>query len=239
MRPAHVKAADINELDPKSQYFRSHALPDQDIYLGISANETMKTLCTQAELGDIRKFYSSCKAFLIESVLQIQERFQFTDPVFYIIQCIDPHNASELVPKSLVNVMNALPQLSKFVDTEKLNVEWRSHYLIDELSRHMSCFDYWSIVFSKENAAGMKCFPNLKAVISSVLSLPFSNAAVERFFSKLNLTKTSQRNCLKNETICGLMHAVYHMKNKNTRSHTLEIDENLIKAAECEEQCHM
>ena len=103
----------------------------------------------------------------------------------------------------------------------------------------MSCFDYWSIVFSKENAAGMKCFPNLKAVISSVLSLPFSNAAVERFFSKLNLTKTSQRNCLKNETICGLMHAVYHMKNKNTRSHTLEIDENLIKAAECEEQCHM
>lgn len=53
------------------------------------------------------------------------------------------------------------------------------------------------------------------------------------FFSQLNLTKTSQRSSLKNETVRGLMHAVYnvyHLKKKSTSAHSMNIDEKLIQA---------
>lgn len=92
----------------------------------------------------------------------------------------------------------------------------------------------------------MPCFPNLKVVMSTLLSLPFSNAPVERFFSKLNLTKTCQRSSLKNETVCGLMHLVYYMKNNNLTSDTLETDRKMATAlqyvkgnATCEETREM
>lgn len=66
--------------------------------------------------------------------------------------------------------------------------------------------------------------------MSTLLSLPFSNASVERFFSQLNLTKTSQRSSLKNETVRGLMHVVYHLKKKGTSAHNMNIDEKLVQA---------
>lgn len=48
MSLAYVKSVSISDLHPKSQYFSNHVLPDQDIYLGVSATETIDRLKTQA-----------------------------------------------------------------------------------------------------------------------------------------------------------------------------------------------
>ena len=66
--------------------------------------------------------------------------------------------------------------------------------------------------------------------MSTLLSLPFSNASAERFFNQLNLTKTTERTRLKNETLRGLMHTVYYLKNKELSAHSMQINEKILKA---------
>ena len=144
--------------------------------------------------------------------------------MFKFLSCINPK------PPPLSCLVQALPQLEKFVDKKLLDEEWRAHYLEEDLSAHLKVTEYWDIVFKKRNAADLPSFPNLTVAISTVLSLPFSNASVERFFSHLNLTKTSQRSSLKNETLRGLMHAVFYLKNKVQSAHNIVIDEHLLRA---------
>ena len=110
------------------------------------------------------------------------------------------------------------------------DIEWRKHYLDEELSAQLDTVKYWTIVFSRKNDAGLQCYPNLYQIMSTLLSLPFSNASAERFFSQLNLTKTTERTRLKNETVRGLMHTVYYSKNKELSAHSMQIDEKLLKA---------
>lgn len=232
MKPAFVRTAGISELSPQSASFHQQIVPLHDIYLGISATETIGKIKQQVNSVEVNKFYQSCRNFLVEAVAQIQERYDFKNPIYELLQCTDPANAVNLIPRSLSKLLEALPQISKCVDIQCVEDEWRSHYMINGLSGDMDCMDYWNKVFTQKNAADIPCFPNLEVVITSMLALPFSNAAVERFFSKLNLTKTSQRSCLKNETICGLMHAIYHLKVNNASSHTMQITDNILKAAE-------
>lgn len=166
---------------------------------------------------------------MTEVVRQIQNRFSLDDKIHEIVGCINPHSASVLKPPSLAYLFDALPQLEKYADKNLVDLEWRAHYLDEEISNQLHYIDYWNIVLNRKNNAGLPCYPNLEVVISTLLSLPFSNAAVERFFSQLNLTKSFLRTSLKNETLSGLMHAVYHMKRMKVSSPNLGFDENTLQ----------
>ncbi len=61
------------------------------------------------------------------------------------------------------------------------------------------------------------------------MSLPFSNASVERVFSLLKLIKTDFRNALKRETLVGLMHAHVGMKANDVHAHQLELNAEFVR----------
>ncbi|XP_068232500.1 uncharacterized protein [Palaemon carinicauda] len=228
----YVKKCDLHALDPKHPLFSSNIVSAENIYLGVMAMETMRELKQKSSAHDIKIFYESCLNFLIESVKQIQNRFSLSEPIHAIVQCLNPVNAANLEPKSLAFVFDAIPQLYEYADRSKTDLEWRSHCFIEELNDQVPCSQYWDIVFNKKNALNLPCFPNLRVVISVLLSLPFSNASLERFnasmerfFSNFNTTKTPKRTQLKNETVCGLMHMVYHLRNKGLTTDGLRIDD--------------
>lgn len=153
-----------------------------------------------------------------------------SDKIHDIVACINLCSASNLNPPSLAFLFNELPQLKKFADKKLVDEEWRLHYLDEELSNQLNFMQYWKIVLSRKNNVGLQCYPNLAIVISTLLSLPFSNAPVERYFSQLNITKTSLRSSLKNETLCGLMHGIYYMKRHNVSSNNIGFDDQILKA---------
>lgn len=131
---------------------------------------------------ELSKFYKSCQSFLIEAVTQIQNRFSLNDKIHDIMACIYPRNVSSLNLPSLAYLFEDLPQLAKYADKNAVDEEWRHHYLEEELSNHLHFTKYWNIVLNRKNVAGLPCFLNLATLISTLLSLPFSNASVERFF---------------------------------------------------------
>jgi hypothetical protein len=62
--------------------------------------------------------------------------------------------------------------------------EWQQHALCSNLDGEMSFLEYWTVVFKEKNQVGEKINPNLTKLVATVLSLPFSNAAVERALLK-------------------------------------------------------
>ena len=81
-------------------------------------------------MEEVEKLYDPFKTFLIDSVRQIPERFQFDLFFFFvIILSIDPQDAE----------VNLLPQILKSVDKQKPEDEWRSNYLADGLPKDVLC----------------------------------------------------------------------------------------------------
>ena len=72
-------------------------------------------------------------------------------------------------------------------------------------------------------------YPNLRKMVATAFSLPFSNASVERLFSSLKLVKTSLRSSLKRETLVGLMHTNQGMKAMGIHAHQIKLDNMLLE----------
>lgn len=64
---------------------------------------------------------------------------------------------------------------------------------------------FWVAVANHKDASGENDFKEQSYYILSVLALPFSNAAVERAFSQMNLIKTKFRNRMKQEMLEALL----------------------------------
>ena len=56
------------------------------------------------------------------------------------------------------------------------------------------------------DASGSKLFGHISSLALALYSLPYSNAEVERIFSKLNYFKSKLRNKLKSATVSALIH---------------------------------
>ena len=64
---------------------------------------------------------------------------------------------------------------------------------------------FWGSVNKMMNTSGERRFPTVSKLMSSLLSLPHSNADVERIFSQVVLIKTKTRNCLKASTLDAIV----------------------------------
>lgn len=70
-------------------------------------------------------------------------------------------------------------------------------------------------MLSVKNSKIQYVFQNLARFVLNILSLPHSNAACERLFSKVNLIKTKTRNRLVTDTINGTILASECVNNFN------------------------
>ena len=71
--------------------------------------------------------------------------------------------------------------------------------------------EFWLRVLKYTDAAGEQVFYELAHFALALLALPFSNAAVERMFSQMNLLKTKLRNRMKQEMLEAIMHIRSHL----------------------------
>lgn len=81
-------------------------------------------------------------------------------------------------------------------------VDWKQ-YFYGTLPSESATF--WSGVLRFKNAGGDLVFGNIAQFALHILSLPFSNAAVERVFSIMNAVKTKPRNRMHRDMLVAIM----------------------------------
>lgn len=203
MEVEYVRGTEALKINPSR---KDKQLPVNKVYLGILASDTIDSI--RAELGetnpDIPLFYSQCREFLIEAVKQIQLRFVDCNKLD-IMSCLSPTIAFNLKISTLSGLYQKMPFLAKVADLQAVDQEWREHSLNPNLNEDLSVEEYWRVVFNVKKTSNELAAPNLVKVVKTLLSLPFSNAEVERVFSQLNLIKTDHRANLKQESLIGLL----------------------------------
>ena len=122
----------------------------------------------------------------------------FLSPFLIQVQCLLP-NAWQfwMLLQKFPNII-AQDDLWK-LDSDGMNF----HSLIFPKKIHMD--HYWGDVAALTGGCGEIKFPTLGYFVKSFLSLPHSNADVERILSQVTLIKTKQRNKLKTSTLDSLL----------------------------------
>ena len=120
----YVKKTAPSQIDSGCSRFH---VPLKQVYIGMAATATLHEM-EAAGAGtlpqEFEKFRTDCRNFLIESIEQIQKRFDLDAEILTIVQCILPANAAALIPPSLQPICEKLPYLSECLDTNKLDREF-------------------------------------------------------------------------------------------------------------------
>ena len=223
----YVKTTAAKSIDPTND---EHHVPLKQVYLGLAASATMQEIEAGARNEDVQLFRNDCKNFLIESVVQIQNRFDSDSEVLSIVECISPQKANARMPSSLSSIATKLPYLRE-LDPHQLDLEWREHSLEEKVSEDLHWDEYWNAIRNTKRPTGEKKYQTLLKFVEILASLPFSNAAVERTFSLLKLIKTSHRSSLKSSSLVSLLQCKMKMKNSNVSAARLVPSDRVLKFA--------
>lgn len=213
----YIKKTAPKSIDPTN--IQNH-VPLNQVYIGLAATTTMHEIEAGARQEDIQQFRNDCKNFLIESVVQIQNRFDSDSQLLGMVECISPQKASARIPSSLSRIVRKFPYLSE-LDPNQLDLEWREHSLQEKISEDLHWDEYWNIVKNTKRPTGEQKYPVLLKFVEILASCPFSNAAVERIFSLLKLIKTDHRASLKSSSLVSLLQCKMAMKNTNITAASL------------------
>nr|XP_054591608.1 uncharacterized protein LOC129155892 [Nothobranchius furzeri] len=95
--------------------------------------------------------------------------------------------------------------------TDRIINQWRSvHFQRWEETANTTGF--WFEVKKHRDAAGLNPFEELASAAVAVLSLPHSNAAVERFFSQMGVIKNKLRSRMSLQTLTSILHIRYGLR---------------------------
>lgn len=172
-------------------------------------------------------FRTRCLDFLIESIDQINTRFDFTNDVLIKLELINPENVKKDSSALIIPLALHFPNLAQKEDYQKLDTEWRllRNSEIQNLSDNGE--EFWVSVLKKKYNDNTPMFEKVSTFAIQLLSLPHSSTNVERLFSQINLIKTDVRNSISSATLPGLIHTKEYLNGKNC--YTLPIPEELFK----------
>ena len=210
----HVRECNPFTLDIHDKRIR---VPIHQVYVGMSATETLTSSSISSDIEGIRKFKESCMSFLVEFIDQIRSRFITSHLAF--LEFLSPQNALARVPSSLAVVFSSMPFLKDLCNKERADLEWRQLALDGKFQAIKDISEFWKKTLQQTDVNGDKKYSNLSKVVGCAMSLPHSNASVERTFSHLRWIKTDQRNSLKNASLVSLLHTKYGLKTKGISSH--------------------
>jgi hypothetical protein len=204
-------------------------VPLEKVYVGILATTTLNEL--KNDPASVLRVKQSCLDFLVELIKQIRSRFDMKSPIFRLVEFLIPSNAVKCSPTSLHELFSTFPYLAEVANVISADLEWRKQSLEEsaELLPDESSIVFWQKRLNAKAINGSLKYPNLRKVVACMMSLPFSNASVERVFSLLNLIKTHSRNALKRETLVGLMHTHEGMKAHDTHAHQMKLDAEFLR----------
>lgn len=220
MDPSYVKSTPALKIDP---LLSKRHIKLEDMYLGVQATSFLEEVENKDEM-EMKKLYESVLQFYIEAITQIKTRFIFDD-VHSDASFLTPENANNVNPPSVYKIAKKYLPEHVNVNYEELDKDWRSQRLIVTADKSTSTTAYWKNLFEKSEM-GKPTFIELPKLVNFFMSLPFSNAGIERVFSSLKTIKTDKRNRLDNETLSALITVKYGLE--RTRLSSTKILKNLV-----------
>lgn len=194
---------------------------DPNPYFGHRFETALRDACLPRD--DEKELRLRCRRFIVELFNQLRQRL--------------PENIQCLQKTSLLYVENALKLIqepitelaSQFLPVEAVSAcetQWKN-------LRHVKwcCTNrtdsFWQEVSSYKDAHGENPFTELATLAMTVLSLPFSNAGIERCFSDMSIVKCRRRNRLDIDTLNALLKVRYGLRRHKKKCHEYSLPDDV------------
>ncbi|KAH0540277.1 hypothetical protein KQX54_015317 [Cotesia glomerata] len=191
---------------------------------------TTMNLAFQAADADLTKLYSDLRCLLLSLARRI---FQ---PSFLRPLVSDTSDATMLHQADIQTVQNALLKSKQAIDLAVENVDkdaierqWRLlntlrfHDINEKFDDNVKPIDFWIAVLDMRNSQGERSFEDLASFALRELSLPISNADIERAFSIMSIIKKHMLKLFDSK--------MYEVSAKNTvKANTVETADRLVES---------
>ncbi|XP_022119940.2 uncharacterized protein LOC110996526 [Pieris rapae] len=183
--PAQLEKADKYRL---SNYdFENYIMDSSFMNFGYAFNEKSVGI-RDHELKDVKQ---RCKEFLIEICKQIQRRLPNNMKTLENCNILSPKNATSQIKPDITNLAKSFKSICNDVDS--VVQEWNAlHRSVWKSTQDTE--EFWVEVYNFKNAVGDRSFGHVSKLALGIMSLPFSNAVVERAFSQVSIIKDKLRN---------------------------------------------
>lgn len=198
-----LSTADFESLD--------RALNDDSCYLhydSVDYGSVFGVECCNVPQERLQLVKQRCLRFLSVLCKQLVVRLPSNVNLFETLHYFNPDECLKTNQPCFSKLPQAL--IPSDVSSDVLKMEWEKLIWINwtEHFNGMLPADsetFWSKVKNVKNASGESTFENISRYALRTLSLPFSNAAVERVFSVMNAVKTKPRNRMHTEMLVAIM----------------------------------
>lgn len=190
---ARVKKYELGQFD-----FKKFLMPLSCVYFGFQFNLD----CSHVDSDDLNTIKKDCFNFLVELCEQIQNRMPENFEILERGKIFSPQLAmSKMSQPDITNIVSHFSSLCG--DPGETIVQWKllpmaelpSCDTVNNNNNNKDSEFFWGAISKKKkNADGEMRYKNIIQLVSAFLSVPFSNAAVERVFSIMNVVKNELRN---------------------------------------------
>ncbi|KAK3924288.1 Zinc finger MYM-type protein 1 [Frankliniella fusca] len=208
LRLSEIQALKISLLRPEN--FKSRDLVDYgEGFWKVAADLKLP----QEKMDEVQR---CCKDFLVKFTHELVNRLP---------SCIEAIDGMRAFTPSIALASRGRPQFKQLplklvsdngIDMEAMEMQWKKlgNMKFEEIcpgkEESVDIVTFWGTVYDLKNAAGQQVFPDLARFVLAALTLPLSNAIVERLFSVLGIVKCKLRNRLSMEMLDALLRIRTH-----------------------------
>ena len=203
-RVVKPSALRMNEKRPLELDLQSSAiyLSPNDADLGTTFEQMMERSKLPGNVKDI--IYSRCFDFLKELLVQYQMRLPASMEMLRKLELFCPKTVMSTTTTDRPRVKD-LPTEFFTCSLDTLERQWRN-VASAGFSSDQAVDKFWLEIEAFKDAGGNQCFQDLAQGVIKLLTLPISNAHVERAFSQVALIKDDTRNRMGLPLLTSIMH---------------------------------
>lgn len=194
----------------------NHLMPNP--YLGYEFENQISTSKLSDEIK--HEIRSRCTKFLLLLIKQLQQRLPSN---IHILQNMSMFNINECLNAIKPNILSLAEIFINDGETlTKVDFQWKKIHTV-QWKEKLNTSSFWIEVASYKDAIGENPFEDLVNLAFKFLSLPHSNAEVERLFSQMNLIKTKLRNRMHINKLNDILTIKYGLRNGNNYTLSKEV----------------
>lgn len=207
--PSQLQKVHDNELAEFN--FQSYLMHTSSINLGYDFEEAAKTL-TERDALDVKE---RCKKFLCTLATEMQKRLPENVSILKTMKDLKPEVATSQVKPSLKTILEKFHRCFVYGNKNEVESEW--HQLQNKTRTNVSSSSaaFYAKVYSDCDAGNCKRYENISKFALALLTLPVSNASVERAFSIYGTIKNKLRNRLSLKMVQSIMMVRFSLNRDN------------------------
>lgn len=168
-----------------------------------------------------------CLNFTLKLVSELRSRLPINFNILEKVSLFSVEETLKAVKPSLIDIAQEFRVDAATMD--RLMSQWRNIVHI-KWERTSSTVEFWNEVIDYKDAAGNNPFADLSQLSISLLSLPHSNAEIERVFSQMNIVKTKLRNRLSIKTLNAILYVRFGLKRAGKCCYSYTVPDNVLRS---------